>query len=252
MNRNTPVRNTNLADQVLNILVERISQNSYLPGSKLPPENMLAEELNVSRSTIRTAISRLEDRKLIHRRPGVGTYVTDNPNISNPLNEFIEFPKLIEENGYKPGFLPISSEIIEPDDSVTKDLLLNPGDKVLKIQKVFTANEDPIIYVVNLIPCWIFQDVLSIKEVLQPNITRRFKYFFEVLCRQQVSHFISTVRASIIGNADLPTAFIDYSVETPLLIINEIGYNLDERPIVSSCEYHPGNWMTFRMVRRWG
>ena len=71
MNEQTPIRQISLADQVLEILIDRIVSGNYPPGSKLPPENQLREELNVSRSTIRTAVSRLEDRKLVHRQHGV-------------------------------------------------------------------------------------------------------------------------------------------------------------------------------------
>ena len=97
MSEQIPIRQISLADQILDILIERIINGIYPPGSKLPPENQLREEFNVSRSTIRTAVSRLEDRKLVHRQRGVGTYISVHQNISNPLNEFIEFRKLIQE-----------------------------------------------------------------------------------------------------------------------------------------------------------
>jgi len=45
------VRSASLADQVLDILVERIRSREYPPESQLPPENDLATEFNVSRAT---------------------------------------------------------------------------------------------------------------------------------------------------------------------------------------------------------
>ena len=134
MNEKIPVRQISLADQILDILIERIINEVYPPGSKLPPENQLREEFNVSRSTIRTAVSRLEDRKLVHRQRGVGTYISEHLNISNPLNEFIEFRKLIKENGYEPGYRELSSEIIEADEAILDDLQLEHESQVLKIR----------------------------------------------------------------------------------------------------------------------
>jgi len=252
MNEQIPVRQISLADQILDILIERIINGTYPPGSKLPPENQLREEFNVSRSTIRTAVSRLEDRKLVHRQRGVGTYISENLNISNPLNEFIEFRKLIKENGHEPGYRELSSEIVEVDEATLDDLQLEHGSQVLKIRKIFTANGDPIIYVINHIPLWVFEDSLTSQEVIIPGTTERFIEFFEGVCQQRISHFISTVKAEIFENIEAPNILINEGPNTPVLVINEIGYNDKDRPILRSSEYHPGDWMTFRMMRRRG
>lgn len=252
MDDQIPVRQSSLADQILDILIARILDGYYPPGSKLPPENQLREEFNVSRSTIRTAVSRLEDRKLVHRQRGVGTYISIQPNISNPLNEFIEFPQLIRENGYEPGYQELSAEIIPASTAIQEELQLEPGGLVLKIRKIFTANGDPIIYVINHIPSWVYEDILTSDQVLQPGTTERFIDFFEEVCNQRVSHFISSVKADVFGKIDAPEVLINDGPDTPVLVINETGYNGSSTPILSSCEFHPGDWMTFRMIRRRG
>jgi GntR family transcriptional regulator len=252
MNEHIPVRQQSLADQILEILVQRIINGDYPPGSKLPPENRLRDEFNVSRSTIRTAVSRLEDRKLVHRQRGVGTFISTQPNISNPLNEFIEFPQLIRENGYKPGYQELSSEIINAGEDVLDNLRLAPGSRVLRLRKIFTANGDPIIYVINHIPVWVFEDDLSEEEVLRSGITEEFINFFEDVCNQRISHFISTVKADVFANIDAPDILIHEGPHTPVLVITETGYNISDQPILSSREFHPGDWMTFRMLRRLG
>lgn len=247
-----PIRNASLADQVFRLLLNRITEETYPAGSQLPTENELADELNVSRSTVRTAIFKLEDRKIIHRKPGVGTYVNENINISNPLNEFIEFSKLIEENGFEPGYIHISSEFIDANKAIQNQLQLKDNEKVLKITKVFTANQDPIIYVINHIPAWLLKNKATHKQALKPEFTKDFKNFFELVCEQQVSYFISQVRADLFENINPPEALSIYQPQTPTLIIDQIGYNSVERPIISTTEYHPGNWMTFNIIRRWG
>lgn len=246
-----PVRNSSLADQVFSVLINRITDELYPAGSQLPTENELAEELNVSRSTIRTAIFKLEDRKIVHRKPGVGTYVSENINISNPLNEFIEFKKLIQENGFKPGLIHVSSELITAGKEQEKELQLPEGGKILKISKIFTANQDPIIWVVNHIPTSIFVKKLSEKKALLPDTTKKLKHFFENVCQQKVSYFISQVRAEIFENIAAPDEINFYQPHTPVLIIDQIGYSLNGRPLISSTEYHPGNWMRFNIIRRW-
>jgi GntR family transcriptional regulator of arabinose operon len=58
-------------------LARRIRSGEIAPGSKLQPELALANEFQVSRTTIRHALIRLESRGLVERIHGRGTFVTD-------------------------------------------------------------------------------------------------------------------------------------------------------------------------------
>lgn len=48
-------------------------------GDKLPPERELATTMNISRSSLRQAMFELESKKLIERRQGRGSTVTETP-----------------------------------------------------------------------------------------------------------------------------------------------------------------------------
>ena len=141
---------------------------------------------------------------------------------------------------------------IDPDDELSNNLQLESDSQVLKIRKIFTANDDPIIYVINYIPLWVFENILTSEEALQPGATERFIDFFEGICNQRISHFVSSVKAEIFEKIEAPQILTNDGPYTPVLVINETGYNIKDKPIVSSCEYHPGDWMTFRMMRRRG
>lgn len=56
-------------------LKKRLDYGELLPGDALKPEKELAEEFKVSRTTLRRALSKLENEKLIVRRPGIGNIV---------------------------------------------------------------------------------------------------------------------------------------------------------------------------------
>jgi DNA-binding FadR family transcriptional regulator len=56
-------------------LQKAILKGTYAYGERLPPERDLAKHYATSRSTIREALRRLEDLKLVTRRIGSGTYV---------------------------------------------------------------------------------------------------------------------------------------------------------------------------------
>lgn len=69
-----PVR---IADQ----LTEMIAGRRFQPGDKLPSEPELAEELKVSRTTLREALRILSTRGLVEARRGIGTFVTQSKSV---------------------------------------------------------------------------------------------------------------------------------------------------------------------------
>ena len=152
MNYRAPVRGTSLAQQAQDILTDRIKNGVYPSKSQIPPENELAAEFNVSRATIRSAISALVERGLIVRRHGIGTFVSQRSDLSNPLNEAIDFNELIAGNGFKPGIRTIKTRLLVPAGKILTALNLGPDQQVLQGYKIFTADQEPLIYCINSLP----------------------------------------------------------------------------------------------------
>ena len=64
-----------LADRVAAVLTEEIRGGRWPVGSKLPTETTLVQELGVSRTVVREAISRLRTTGLVESRQGSGVFV---------------------------------------------------------------------------------------------------------------------------------------------------------------------------------
>lgn len=72
MKNKVPVHEHLMEDLKKDILDRRI-----LTGTMLPPENTLAEKYGISRPSVRKALAELEKLRLLEKRPGLGTFVTD-------------------------------------------------------------------------------------------------------------------------------------------------------------------------------
>ena len=70
-----------LSVKIADRLSDMIAQRRFQPGDKLPNELELAEELQVSRTTLREALRILTTRGLVEVRRGVGTFVTESKSI---------------------------------------------------------------------------------------------------------------------------------------------------------------------------
>ncbi|HEX6001146.1 MAG TPA: GntR family transcriptional regulator [Hyphomicrobiaceae bacterium] len=63
--------------QVRDTLVKRIALREWMPGHAIPNENELAREFGVSSGTVRKALELMEAERLIMRRQGKGTFVSE-------------------------------------------------------------------------------------------------------------------------------------------------------------------------------
>lgn len=83
------IKSAMLADSTAQRIMKMIEEeNRFSPGDKLPNENDLAQELGVSRSTLREAVKILTTNGVLEIRRGKGTFVTSNIVInSEDLND---------------------------------------------------------------------------------------------------------------------------------------------------------------------
>ena len=85
-----PVVSTRAYILIANRVTDAIRQGHFKIGDKLPPERVLAERLNVSRASVREALSALEIIGLVECRTGNGTYIRRHPAEIPLLNSMFE------------------------------------------------------------------------------------------------------------------------------------------------------------------
>ncbi len=68
---------TSVPDQVFARLQQAILGGAYAPGERLPTQRALAADLGVNMATVREALGRLEQLRLVETRHGSGTHVRD-------------------------------------------------------------------------------------------------------------------------------------------------------------------------------
>jgi DNA-binding FadR family transcriptional regulator len=72
-----PVRKQSLSDAVFEQLRNQIVSGEMIPGSPLPAERVLCEALGVNRGSVREALKRLEQSRLVSVRHGGTSHVLD-------------------------------------------------------------------------------------------------------------------------------------------------------------------------------
>ena len=85
------------SDKVFNVIQEKIISGEYKPGMKIMSELKLAQELQVSRVSVREAIEKMSAVNIVSKRQGGGTFVNDlKPSVY--LNSLIPMITLGQDN----------------------------------------------------------------------------------------------------------------------------------------------------------
>ena len=86
------VQQGKVSDIITSQLEEMIIHGVLVPGERLMSERNLAQEMEVSRPSLRDALQKLESRGLIETRQGGRTFVRNflGPSLTDPLAELLE------------------------------------------------------------------------------------------------------------------------------------------------------------------
>lgn len=108
----------------------------------LPPERDLADELNVSRITVRKAIDGLVDEGLLIRKQGSGTFVTNR--VEKNFAKLTSFSEDMRARGRKPRsvWLDRAAGTVTPGESLT--LRSSPGTPVYRFSRIRYADDAPM------------------------------------------------------------------------------------------------------------
>ncbi len=108
----------------------------------LPPERDLADELNVSRITVRKAIDGLVEEGLLIRKQGSGTFVTNR--VEKNFAKLTSFSEDMRARGRKPRsvWLDRAAGTVTPGESLT--LRSSPGTPVYRFSRIRYADDAPM------------------------------------------------------------------------------------------------------------
>lgn len=234
-------RNPSLTDQVKTHVRRTIADGGF-EGGRIPPETELAADLGVSRTTVRDALSRLEQEGVIYRRQGAGTFVNEaGLQIKSRLEEIWSYEQVLEDHGYLPS-VRVLREAEEPADAATAEALgLADGEPVFVIEKLFLEDDAPVILTVNRIPRGLLGD--------DPHADGEPIYeFLERTTEHALSYYVSEIVPVALDAA--AASALDLAAGTPTISFDEVGYDQDNEPVVRATSWFRDDLLRFRLIRR--
>ncbi|MEZ4512285.1 MAG: GntR family transcriptional regulator [Chloroflexota bacterium] len=238
-------RPLSVVDQVNALLRQRIRDQLYMPGSRLPSESELAQELGVSRATVRTVLAKLAAEGLILRKQGDGTFVNQRLHeINTSLGGMLDFSQLISSSGYVPSIETRSVMWRQPTRMELEALGVGEETAVLSLSRLFFADGQPVILAQNAIPAPLFLGKQNEYDGSLPIHT-----FLRTYCGQEIAYAIYDIQA-VLPEAEVG-AMLAKASEQPLLKLTVTFYSRENRPLAWGLSYYDDARLRLRLVQAW-
>jgi len=218
----------------------RIRAGEWRPGERIPSEPELARQETVSRSSMRAAITMLEEEGFVSRRHGSGTYVTHRPALPNELGRNFGVSRMIASEGLEPGTVEESSGTEPAPRAVAEILGIEEGERVSALRRVRTADGRPVVDVTD----WCRVEHLAPEDL--PSVGSIYAALAER--GLAVDHGVAHLTPR---NADGEVAErLGVPSGTLLLTIDQVDRTADGIAVLVSREHHLADAFTFTLLRR--
>jgi len=234
-----------IAEQVNEILRERIRMQTYQPGERLPSESELAAEFKVSRATIRSVLARLAVEGLILRKQGDGTYVNERlQEVNAHFGGLLEFSRLIESSGYHASIQTMSIRFRPASEQEMAILGVTASSEVLAMERVFLADGHPVIFAQNVLSTSLIKNN---RGHIDANI--HIREFLQQYCQCQIAYAISDIRAAMANEQVMK--LLKRPVDGPLLKLKITFYDKNNFPLLHGASYFDDSVLNLRLVQAW-
>jgi GntR family transcriptional regulator len=196
--------------------------NEFYPGQKIPSERVLSERFGVARMTLRHAIETFILEGKLERRPGSGTYISNQCySLSARCRSFSSEMK---SRGLEPGNKLLVAKIISADKVNSSKLRIPLNAKILKFSRLRFGNDIPMAYQTTSIPV----SYIGLIEDLE------LEGSLEDLLQNKFGITITTSQTEISGDfADQKIAkLLEIETTTPCLVKETIDMDQSSRSIM--------------------
>jgi len=142
---------TPLHIQLADIIREQIETGTFRPGDQLTTETELMRQHDLSSSTVRQAVLSLVREGLLFRRAGKGTFVAKR-HIGRDFLSFWGFSEEAVARGFRPGTRQVKVTWVPASNTVANALSIQPGDRVLTVERLRTIDEEVVALEVVSVP----------------------------------------------------------------------------------------------------
>lgn len=225
-------------------VLELIRSGNLKFGDKLPTEEKLTELFRVSRPTLREALKLLEQEAVIDVHQGRGRFVAAGAalSIARPITKFESASTMVRSHGYEVTTEVLGFATVLADDELARELGRQPGEKLVRIERLRRSKAEPLIYSVDYIPRELLPETLNQAEWAGSIVA--------LLAGLEQEPVASTATVSAVTLPLELSRLHGLQDFGPALLIREVCFTARGEPVLLAMDYHRGSAFQFSFLRR--
>jgi GntR family transcriptional regulator len=223
--------------QAARVLEEAVEDGRLPRGSRLDSELDLAEQLGISRPTMRAALKQLVDKGLLVRRRGIGTVVAPKP-----VTRAVALTSLyddLKQAGREPRTRVLALEEVPCPPDVAEHLGVAAAVPVLRFDRLRVAGSDPIALMHNVVP-------VGLLEIEKKDLERTGLY--DLFRGSGIAPHVATQRVGARKAGAEEAELLEIEPGDPVLTMTRIAYDTGGRPIEYGSHRYPAESYWFEMM----
>ncbi|WP_100065849.1 GntR family transcriptional regulator [Miniphocaeibacter massiliensis] len=227
-----------LYSQLVDILVSEMELMK--PGDKLPSERQLCRLYELSRTTVRQAISELELNGYIDRIHGKGTFVSNKDSSKHNLSDYYSFTEQMKIIGKTPKTTVLEFHIERSNKFVANRLEIGEGDKVIRFVRLREADDIPMMLETTFIP---YNDFSRMTKAILDELP--LYDIYEEVYDRKIKHVEERFSASVIGKEE--SIILKTDVGSPCLKIKRLSYDGNGKIIEYTISFARGDQFAYKV-----
>ena len=201
----------------------------------LPSEREIASLLEISRVTVRKALTDLVEEGVLTQRRGSGTFVTSSATrVEQRLSRLTSFTEDMQARGLKPSVRWLLKIVAPPTPEEAMVLGLSTGEKVIRLRRLRLADDQPMALETAVLPARLLPNPEAIGNSLYVALESagvRPVRALQRLSAESVSEEVAEVLGVLPGS--------------PTLHIERVSYLKDGRPVEFTKSHYRGDAYDF-------
>lgn len=225
-------------------LIADMVDGAYASCQRLPRESVLSEKMGISRTQLRDILASLEREGFITRRHGVGTIINRHVlEVAVRMDIEVEFLDMIRQGGHEPGIAFVRVSDDTADEKIAAQLQLPVGTPVIRVVRLCTADGKPAIYCEDVL-----EKALAQREYTPQDLEGPIFHFLQKVC--SVFPYLDLTEVRPAAADDALSTILQVPVGTPLLLMEEVDYDIDGKPVFCSNEYFVDGVFPMTVMRK--
>ncbi len=215
-------RSVPIYSQVEKYLRDRIRNGALLPGDPIPPESQLVQQFQISRMTVRQALSRLVYEGLVVRYRGRGSFVAE-PRLEHS-KMWLSFEEEMQARGAKIRIRLLDRRIVLASGKVAESLALPEGAEIVVLKRLRFVDDQVVGLEVRYLPLAIGEALTADEIHSQPLVPAVRRVLGKPRTRLTLNVTASVVRSS-------EAKLLETGPGAPVLVREHVWFVEPEGPI---------------------